>query len=447
MMTAMDFLIETVLLLPVICIQTLSCHKTAGLKEKWKGLRLAAAVSVCTVLASVTQLFAINYESLSFLGAALNIIFILYPPLIMNGRFKEQIFTGIVNCISFYIAVVLGGALFPQSAEFEGASNTLGYGSYLSAAVFAISIVIVYAVLVFITTHFNTKGKQYLPRKYFTGINICFSVGLVVLILTINITFSFNDTTHLREYFLLISIAFFVIFFLLYFNFYFICRYFTKVNEINEIAVQNSVMERYLFRRQAADERIRVLSHDLKHSLTQWRELAEEKGDKKSLRNISEYEGQLSSALLINTENENANAIINQKHWEAARQNIEFKTEGAFHADLIIENLDLCSLLGNLLDNAIEAAVKTQLPDLRRIKLFIKRRGNLLIIITENGYADEPVKANGNFLTAKEDKRLHALGTRSIRYTAGKYNGAVDYVYENNWFKATVMLCGYKNVL
>ncbi|MCL2343524.1 MAG: GHKL domain-containing protein [Firmicutes bacterium] len=117
-----------------------------------------------------------------------------------------------------------------------------------------------------------------------------------------------------------------------------------------------SKVQYYMQCKQESDERVQVLSHDLKHSLIQWRKLAEEKGDADTLESISEYERQLYSCAMVNVENESANAVINEKCLEARQAQVEFQVDGAFYEDLCISKLDLCSLLGNLLDNAIEAA-------------------------------------------------------------------------------------------
>ena len=204
-----------------------------------------------------------------------------------------------------------------------------------------------------------------------------------------------------------------------------------------------SKIQHYMRRKHLSDERIKVLSHDLKHSLVQWRKLAEEKGDKDTLESISEYEQQLFSYVLINVENESANAIINEKYLEARQAQVEFQVDGIFYKDLLMSKPDLCSLLGNLLDNAIEAAAQAEADHLCRVKLCIKRKDNFLILTVENGYALEPIIKNEDFVTRKKDRENHALGMRSIRHVAEKYNGIVSNSYENNWFKAVVMLIGY----
>ena len=437
--------INVVLLLPITCIQTYLYSKTIGLNPKYKGLRLALIVLCITIVEAALQPIAALFVMGPIVIATLIIaIYFLYPVVFMGGKIKERVLFGVINfAIFMFASLFLSLGIYPDVAiDLEVSWQTMPL--YL---VIAISVYTVYLVLVLIIVRLNMEGRQYIPRQYWIGIVICFSVIVVGFIGVLNLINWFADVEMSRMYALIISLVYLFIWLLIYFIFSFICRYFAKVNEANALVIQNDMIERYMLRKQASDERIQILSHDLRYSLTQWRVLAEEKGDADILQSISEYEQQLISSLLINVENENANAIINQKQWEAGHAQVEFLVDGVFHEDLLIARLDLCSLLGNLLDNAIEAAVQVQPESSRCVKLSIRRKGNLLILIVENSYAVEPVLENGIFVTTKEDKDFHTIGMRSIRYIAEKYNGVVNNSYENNWFKATVMLSGYKNVL
>jgi len=386
---------------------------------------------------------SLSVDALSGGGNLIFVIFILYPVFFMGGKFKEQILFGIVNLAIFMFSVLITNIIVFPEGLVQYSSET----SWQAMLLLVTPIIAVYSVLVLVITHLSTEGKRYMPRKYWTVMILCFSIIFASLLVVGSLKAWIGNTERFRAYLTILSMGLLVIWLLLYFVFYLVCRYFSKTTEADSLAIQNDMIERYILRKQASDERIKVLSHDLKHSLTQWRAFAEERGDTNALQSISEYEGQLSSALLINVENENANAIINQKYWEAHQERVEFLTDGAFHKDLLISRLDLCSLLGNLLDNAIEAAVQAEMEALRRVKLSIKRKGNLLILMVENGYAIEPVLENGVFVSRKKDRDLHAIGMRSIKHVAEKYDGVVHNSYENDWFKATVMLIGYQTAL
>ncbi len=441
--TVIGVVLEILLLLSITCIQTFFYYKTTGLAQKWKGLRLWFAMLIIAVIEAVFQWISTNSADLQWVGNTILITYILYPVFFMGGKYKERIFFGIVNLAIFMFSILVTAVVVFPETLIQNISET----SWQTPLLTVFLIVGIYAVLVFVITHLSTEGARYIPHKYWVGLIICFSVIFVGLFVVSCLGIWIKNREERRMFVSIFTASILIIWLLSYFIFYFVCRYFAKATEANALVIQNDMIERYMLRKQASDERIRVLSHDLKHSLTQWRALAEEKGDTNVLQSIAEYEEQLRSSLLINVENESANAIINQKCWEARQAQVEFLTDGAFHKDLLMSKLDLCSLLGNLLDNAIEAAAQAETDALRRVKLSIRRKGNLLILAVENGYAIEPVLENGVFITHKNDKDLHAIGMRSIRYVAEKYDGVVNNSYDKNWFKATVMLRGYQIAL
>lgn len=430
-------IIQVLLYLSITCIQTYFYFKTIGLSPKWVGLRLVLIMLFVTFIATALQYVTSNFATLSLLGILIPVTYILYPMLFMGGKFKERILFGIVNCAIFLLSILLGTiAMYPKYRE-SLAMLLLFFGIVIS----------IYTILVLLMSRLNTEGKRYMPRKYWTGMVICFSIISIGLVIVNRFNIWIKESEGRHMYLTIFSLGFLIIWVLMYFVLYYVCRYFSKTAEANMIAYQKDMIEKFILQKQASDQRIKILSHDLKHSLMQWRTMAEEKRDEAALKSITEYEEQLSLSLLINVENESANAIINQKSLEAQQVQVSFLVDGVFYNDLLISKLDVCSLLGNLLDNAIEAAAKAETEALRCVKLSIKRKNNILILVVENGYAIEPVIENGVFVTYKKDTEHHAIGMLSIQYVAEKYNGTVNYTFKNNRFKSTVMLSGYSDAL
>ena len=431
--------IEWKFLFLLTCLQTLFYSRVIGLSKKWRGWRLVLVILVIAIFEAGLQLIAMNdalWVSLLFLS-----IVILYPMIFMGGILKERIFYGIMNLVILLFSILLTSNIM-SSGRLVQSTSEITWKILLVCGL----MLTIYGALGSIIVHLNTEGRYYLSRQYWVRLTL----GFFLIFFGLLIIQSFNRVEadrRFRLYLSIISVSLLVIWLLLYSIFYFICRYFSKTIEANTLLIQNDRIEQYMVKKQESDERIQVLSHDLKHSLIQWRIFAEKKDDIKTLQGISEYEEQLQSSLLINVENENANAIINQKKWEADQSQVRFQVDGVFHDDLLISKLDLCSLLGNLLDNAFEAAVQVQIVTLRQINLTIRRKGNLLIVVAENGYAVEPVMENGVFITQKEDKEHHALGMRSIEKVVEKYNGTFNHSYKDGWFKITIMLQGYQSIL
>lgn len=140
------------------------------------------------------------------------------------------------------------------------------------------------------------------------------------------------------------------------------------------------------------------------------------------------------------TGDETADYLINSKAASARSQKISFHVQVEFPRNTNIHSADLCAILGNLLDNALEAAGKADAPDQRFVRLVVRRINQMLILKVENGYATAPVQEQGELKTTKTDGGLHGWGLKSVRTAAEKYDGMVQTVCEGNIFRAVVTL-------
>ena len=131
--------------------------------------------------------------------------------------------------------------------------------------------------------------------------------------------------------------------------------------------------------------------------------------------------------------------LINSKIALAASQNIQTATNIEFPRRTNIQSVDLVAILGNLLDNAIEA-VKNEEAGFRFVNLTIRRINDMLVIKVENGCSDKPAEMNGSLQTSKADKTLHGWGLQSVRAAAERYDGTVETEYSNQIFRAVVTL-------
>ncbi|WP_258421028.1 ATP-binding protein [Loigolactobacillus coryniformis] len=106
----------------------------------------------------------------------------------------------------------------------------------------------------------------------------------------------------------------------------------------------------------------------------------------------------------------------------------------------MIETMDLCSLLGNALDNAIESSLKIADTEKRLINLRIAQKANFILFSLEN-YVEAPPSFEGGLpKTTKSDQQQHGYGLKSIDYIANKYNGSLTVGVKDNWFSIKVLL-------
>ena len=106
-----------------------------------------------------------------------------------------------------------------------------------------------------------------------------------------------------------------------------------------------------------------------------------------------------------------------------------------------MSSMDIASLFGNALDNAIEATSKLPDPQQRLIRLALYGQGQFTVIRVEN-YYDSALKkdSTGALRTTKRDSSRHGFGVKSIRHIAAQYGGEVTIRTEDHWFVLTVLL-------
>ena len=134
--------------------------------------------------------------------------------------------------------------------------------------------------------------------------------------------------------------------------------------------------------------------------------------------------------------------IINSRLTMCENENISVKKIDIkdIEDDLFgISEQDMCTIIGNLMDNAIEANRKC--PEDKSIELYImKQRGYIKICVINAAPATDLSFKGKSLQTSKKDKESHGIGTQIINVIAEKYNGDVSFELKDNKFIATVYL-------
>ena len=129
-----------------------------------------------------------------------------------------------------------------------------------------------------------------------------------------------------------------------------------------------------------------------------------------------------------------ADAILNSKLSIAAAKNIKVKAEARIPVSLTVSELDLCIVIGNLLDNAIEACASLPEED-RLIRIYMEMKGNYLyfsLINTAEG------RKKHSFKTTKGDG--HGFGLARVDAIVKKYGGYLTRASEDGAFSTEVLL-------
>ena len=105
-----------------------------------------------------------------------------------------------------------------------------------------------------------------------------------------------------------------------------------------------------------------------------------------------------------------------------------------------VGNVDLYTMFGNALDNAVESVVKQEDVQKRVIQVSVFHEKNLQMIRVRNYCDEKPVFSDGLPVSTKKDRRYHGYGLKSIRYTAEKYGGGIVCQAADNYFVLQILL-------
>ncbi|MGF0094053.1 sensor histidine kinase [Lachnospiraceae bacterium SGI.066] len=132
--------------------------------------------------------------------------------------------------------------------------------------------------------------------------------------------------------------------------------------------------------------------------------------------------------------------ILSQKIDRAKQSGIITEIYAEYPKDCGIDPVDLCTILTNLLDNAIEACLKIPEGLERKISVTIRRIHQFIIIRIANSNAVVPVIQSGNLVTSKKNGRYHGWGVKSVKAAVERLNGTIEYEYSESLFTVNVMI-------
>ena len=204
--------------------------------------------------------------------------------------------------------------------------------------------------------------------------------------------------------------------------------------------VQNILHNQYAQYKQSREsmEVINYKYHDLKHHIYALR--AEENEEKRNAyldrmeKELQDYEALSQTGNTVLDVLLTSKTLYCQKHHIALTAVIDGK-----HFDFM-DAMDICSLFGNALDNAIECELKIKEYEKRLIHVTAYSQKQFLIVQFENYMEEMNVPGEGFPETTKSDVQFHGYGLKSIQYTVKKYGGQVNISVRDHWFNLNVLI-------
>ncbi len=171
--------------------------------------------------------------------------------------------------------------------------------------------------------------------------------------------------------------------------------------------------------------------HDIKHQIAAVNAMTDEERRQEALQRMEENIGIYDS--VVHTENELLDTVLTEKRLACGRKKITMSCICEGKSMLFMDGLDLYTLLGNALDNAIEAAEKVPEGE-RYISVLIQKKLGMTIVEIRNPIAVAPTIKDGNLFTTKKDKDSHGYGVNSMKEIVKKYDGIFEYKANDKTF-------------
>ena len=205
-------------------------------------------------------------------------------------------------------------------------------------------------------------------------------------------------------------------------------------------AVQSVLQNQYVQYKQSREsiELINYKYHDLKHQIAV---LRSEEDPKKREEFLNRMENEIKQYEAQNkTGNKVLDTVLTTKSLYCTKHGITFTCVADGTLLEFMDVMDICSIFGNALDNAIECELKIPEKEKRLIHVTVSKQKNFLILRFENYYEEELKYKEGSLVTTKKEKEYHGYGLKSIRYTVNKYDGAVTIDANDNWFELKILI-------
>lgn len=390
-------------------------------------------------------------STLIFILTEINIGFILHVILVymallfiayklFSGDIKEKIFF----VTMFYFFLIFGDIIAVNIiSKFIGkdVKDIIANQTWARILFSQISKLLLFIILRIIKNNYVERESD-IPRYYWYWILFVYLISGINLLVIFNISLILNELNVEAQYLtIIINMGSLLIVLITYYVFIKLNRFYRKSSNYKIIKIKNEMLRKEIKEKENIYEEVRKTHHDFKNHIICIEKLLEQG----KLELVSEYINNLKEEKFqvytwIKTGNDVVDAILNQKKSEGMKKNIDIDMKVVIPDDINIKPMDLCVILGNALDNGIEANEKIKDIDKRNIKVRINPYKDYLFIEISNPTIFNPIDEYGQLKTSKANKEKHGFGMKSMATVVEEYNGILNYEYDEGEFILSIML-------
>jgi len=357
-----------------------------------------------------------------------NLLFFLILTFNYKSNLKERIlviFLIYVTLMCIETIIVLATGYFKVDLLMKN-----DYQSILGSVIIRI---VSYVMVLILGSYKRIRKGGRVPSTYWLCITII-PVGTLYLLTTIFIENTAKPATIFIATTLVMLINFAT--FYLYDQ---IARTLSDKTEQTLMKQQNQYYENQLALMRTSLKATQTIKHDLINHITCIYILVKDNRKEETLNYLSKVVKVISSEEGVAcTGNIVIDSIINFKLEEAKSHKITITTDLSIPEKMKITSFDLAVILGNLLDNALNAVKK--LVNNKYIDIHIEYKKGKFILKIENSFNGIIIKKDGAITSSHRDKENHGLGLESVKTVVEKYNGSIEFEYDENKFSTMLFM-------
>lgn len=288
----------------------------------------------------------------------------------------------------------------------------------------------------------SAKSKKRMTNKLFL-IYLCVPVSTLGTMLTV--FYSGIDIGHNRVLEILMTL-------------FFVCMIagnmilFYAFQKYTENLSENSKQELELLYQRAEVERLTKIAewndnyneivHNTSHYLKVIGQLAYERKNDEICKVVDKLNGKLNREELCEYSNHKMlNIILSEYSMKAKNAGVGFDVYVEPGCILsYVQDVDLITMIGNLLDNAILAASKKKKDSSVMVRIFMQKDGKLCVIKVVNDFVEELKEVRGRLISTKKEAGVHGIGLSSVSKIAEQYSGYLEHYIIDAKFNAVVVL-------
>ena len=388
------------------------------------------------LIASVTTVFNsfMIYEGV-YIFVYIVIVF-LYSLFILQGNAAQKAFVSVFTLGTMLTVSIMWTSIVSSTVGVQMISllSEPGIIRFITILLVQTTNILLFGVLI----HLFKKGRTRLQRLEWILLLMVFlfSGAVMVCMRIAEVQEQFSKSTKIL--FLCVDISIVAINLITLEVISMLNRHNSEKMETERLKMQLQYQTQYATAVQQQEDTIHKLRHDMKHNMTVIRSLVEEHDDQKLKAYLDQYAEQFHALIsFIHTNHVSVDAIINTKLTYAQENGIEVVCR--IDSNLPpLRDIDYCTLLGNLLDNAIEASLNNLLQP--EIVLEMHCENEQLLIQIKNRIDTSVLTSNPKLKTSKQIKSEHGFGIRSVQEIAAYYDGSVDFYEDGGYFIVAVCL-------